>query len=58
MEKAAEDGKVTLGEVIHRPVPGTHPLGGEGEGILVGEKDEGEVVLPEVFIEAILGGEV
>ena len=27
-------------------------------GVLVGEEQEGEVVLPEVLVEAVLGGEV
>ena len=58
VEQPVEDLQIGLGEVVHRPLPCPDPLGGQGEGVLVGDQDKGQIVLPEIFIEAVAGGEI
>ena len=58
VEQSTEDPKIAFGKVVHRPLQLPHPLGDEAEGVLVGHEQKGQVVLPQVFVKAIVGGQV
>ena len=58
VEQGPEYGKILLGEVVDRTrlLPG--PLGDETERVLIGHQQEGQIVLPQVFVKAVVGGQV
>ena len=58
VEQGPEDPEVAFGEVVHRPLQLPHPLGDEAEGVLIGHEEEGEVVLPQVAVKPVVGGQV
>ena len=58
VEEGPEDGEILLGEVVHGAFQLPGALGDEAERVFVGHEQEGQVVLPEVFVKAVVRGQV
>ena len=58
VEQGAEHPEVVGRKVVHRSLQRPHPLGDEAEGILIGHDEKGQIVLPQVFVKAVVGGQI
>ena len=58
MEQFYESGEITLCKMIYRSFASARLLGGKSEGILRSHKKICQVVLPEVPVEPVFGGQV
>lgn len=44
--------------MIDGTVIGTYLLTGHAERVFIGQQDEGQIIVPQIFVEAILGGKI
>ena len=58
VEQLFEDGKIPFGKMVDGSVIGADFLTGHAERIFIGQEKEGQIVVPQVFVESIPGGKV
>ena len=51
-------GEIGFCKMIDRAIVGTHLLTGHAERVFVGQKDKGQIVVPQVLVKSIFGGQV
>ena len=58
MKQIDEGLKIAQSKVIDTAVSGSYLFTGKAEGIFVGNQQVGQVVLPQVLVETIVGGKL
>ena len=53
-----EYGEICFCKMIDGTVIGTYLLTGHAERVFIGQQDEGQIIVPQIFVEAILGGKI
>ena len=58
IEKLFENRKVTFCKMIYSTVVCAHFLAGHTERIFVGQQDESQIIVPEIFIKPVLSSQI